>query len=172
MDIISELMNTLLPVPVEPAISKCGIAAKSVTRMRPCKSRPIARVSLLGELRNSGASMISRSAMVWRLMLGPSIPMVDLAGIDLRHAALDIEFQALVFDGARANLQFVFIELLAARAFAQQGNRRQLVIGAALGDFRLARFLGGNLFFLLRVEKQDGNLAGIARLFVVFFRFT
>jgi len=33
-------------------------------RMRPCKSRPIASVNLLGEFMNSGASRISRRAMV------------------------------------------------------------------------------------------------------------
>src|SRR5258707_4695786 len=81
MDIINELMNTLLPVPVEPAMSKCGMAARSVTRMRPCRSRPMASVNLLGEFRNSGASMISRSAMVCRLILGTSMPMVDLPGM-------------------------------------------------------------------------------------------
>ena len=64
MDISSELMNTLLPVPVDPAISKCGMLARSVTRIRPCKSRPIARVSLLDEPTNSCASTISRSAIV------------------------------------------------------------------------------------------------------------
>ncbi len=85
-------MNTLLPVPVEPAISKCGMAARSVTRMRPCRSRPMASVSLLGEFRNSGDSMISRSAMVWRLMLGTSMPMVDFPG--MRSIKIDSAWSA------------------------------------------------------------------------------
>ena len=81
MDIISELMNTLLPVPVDPAISKCGIAARSVTRMRPCKSRPIASVSLLGridELRRLD-NFPQRNGLP--VILGTSIPMVDFPGI-------------------------------------------------------------------------------------------
>jgi len=52
-----------LSVPVEPAISKCGMAAKVGDSYAPMQIAPIASVSLLGELRNSGASMMSRSAM-------------------------------------------------------------------------------------------------------------
>ena len=74
-------MKTLLPVPVEPAISRCGIEARSVTRIRPCRSRPIASVSLLDEPTNSCASTISRSAIVCRVMFGTSMPIVDFPGI-------------------------------------------------------------------------------------------
>src|SRR6266852_2300551 len=92
------------------------------------------------------------------------------AGIDLRDAALNVEFQALVFDGARTDFELVFIELVAAFAFAQQGNRRQLVIRAALGDLRLAGFPGRRFFLAIR-QKQNGNLPRIARPFLVFVVF-
>ena len=55
--------------------------AKSVTRIRPCKSRPIASVNLLAEPTNSCASMISRSAIVCRFTFGTSMPIVDFPGI-------------------------------------------------------------------------------------------
>ncbi len=45
--IISELIQTDLPEPVEPAISKCGIFARSATVTCPEISRPSATVSLL-----------------------------------------------------------------------------------------------------------------------------
>src|SRR5207253_5239477 len=47
----------------------------------------------------------------------------DRAGVDLRDASLDVEFLALGFDGTRALLQFLFVELPAALAFVQQRRR-------------------------------------------------
>ena len=62
IDMIMELIITLLPEPVEPAISRCGMASRSATAMRPLMSLPSASVSfdfdadeLLG-LRGSGAA--------------------------------------------------------------------------------------------------------------------
>ena len=45
MDMIIALMATDLPAPVEPAISRCGILARSAVTMRPLMSLPIASVS-------------------------------------------------------------------------------------------------------------------------------
>src|SRR5712672_2527513 len=187
IDISSELMKTLLPVPVEPAISRCGMLAKSVTRIRPCKSRPIASVNLLAEPTNSCASMISRSAIVCRFTFGTSMPIVDFPGIrsivldsrfrlelkrghyrawiDLRHAPLYIEFQALFFNRPRAVLQFLFVQLLRTFPFAQQIDRRQFVICIGLGDFRVGRFLRGFFRFLL-IQKEDGRFVRCAFFFV------
>ena len=66
MEMIIELMKTLLPVPVAPAISRCGICARSVIRMRPIRSLPIVRDSFEDELTNSGDSIASRNAIVCR----------------------------------------------------------------------------------------------------------
>ena len=74
-------MNTLLPVPVEPAISRCGICVRSAARMRPIRSLPSGSVSLEGECENSGDSITSRRAMVSRRALGTSMPTVDLPGM-------------------------------------------------------------------------------------------
>jgi hypothetical protein len=52
----------------------------------------MANVSLLGELVNSAASIISRKAMVSRRSLGTSIPMVDLPG--MRSIRIDSAFNA------------------------------------------------------------------------------
>ena len=45
IDMMKALMATLLPAPVEPAISRWGIPARSATTMRPLMSLPSASVS-------------------------------------------------------------------------------------------------------------------------------
>ena len=40
IDMIMELIMTLLPDPVEPAISRCGMDSSAATRMRPLMSLP------------------------------------------------------------------------------------------------------------------------------------
>ena len=61
IDMISELSITLLPDPVDPAISRCGIESSAVTLMRPLMSLPSAMVSGEGggvetpPIRESGA---------------------------------------------------------------------------------------------------------------------
>ena len=58
--IIIALMATDLPDPVEPAISTCGIDARSAVTMRPLMSLPIASVSRERALLNVSDSSTSR----------------------------------------------------------------------------------------------------------------
>ena len=81
IDMISELSITLLPDPVEPAISKCGIESSAATLMRPLMSLPSATVSGEAEFRNSSDSRIWRRLMISRLVLGTSMPTVGLPGM-------------------------------------------------------------------------------------------
>ena len=99
-------MNTLLPVPVEPAISRCGICVNSAARMRPIKSLPRGSVSLEDECENSGDSMMSRSAIVSRRALGTSIPTVDLPG--MRSIRIDSARSARQRSSARPGNPAVF----------------------------------------------------------------
>src|SRR6266481_4223308 len=187
MDIIRELMNTLLPVPVEPAINKCGMAARSVIRMRPCKSRPIASVNLLGEFTNSGASRISRSAIVCRLRFGTSIPIVDFPGMrsiridsacSARHKSsvspvmrvyLNVKFQAFLLDRARPLLQLHLIQFVAALALAQQGRGRQLIARAALCNLGLSGLLCRSFLRFAVEHKNRRSLRGVRRFLFVLF---
>ena len=61
---MSELIPTLLPEPVVPAISRCGIARRSSTTGSPWMSLPRASVSGEGECWNRSDSMTSRMAMI------------------------------------------------------------------------------------------------------------
>ena len=60
IDAIIVWIDTDLPVPVAPAISRCGIIARSAAIGRPAISLPSAIVSWLRAAANSSASMISR----------------------------------------------------------------------------------------------------------------
>src|SRR6266581_750474 len=90
METSKELMNTLLPVPVEPAMSRCGICVNSETRMRPMRSLPMARLSLLeffGALR-AVQQIRARQAVGRRAAGNPR-----LAGEFLRRYAGDFRVQ-------------------------------------------------------------------------------
>src|SRR5574341_477139 len=78
MDMIMALMVTLLPEPVEPAMSRWGMVARSATTMRPLMSLPMESVSFDLDPVNSCASMTSRSQMVSRSRLGTWMPTVLL----------------------------------------------------------------------------------------------
>ena len=67
---IMALMATLLPEPVDPAISRCGIPFRSAVTMRPLMSLPSAIVSFDFEPMNSCDSMFSRSQMISRSRFG------------------------------------------------------------------------------------------------------
>ena len=67
---MNALMATLLPEPVEPAISRCGMVFRSAVTMRPLMSLPIASVIFDFEPRNSCDSTTSRSQMVSRSWFG------------------------------------------------------------------------------------------------------
>ena len=72
---------TLLPDPVEPAISRCGMDSSAATLMRPLMSLPSEIVIGDCELRNSSDSRIWRRLMTSRLLFGTSMPTVGLPGM-------------------------------------------------------------------------------------------
>ena len=79
--IIRQLMATLLPEPVCPAMSKCGILAISATIGRPVISFPRAIVTHDGLLRKASLSITSRKETIDTLPLGISIPTALFPGI-------------------------------------------------------------------------------------------
>ncbi len=78
---ISAFNITLLPLPVEPAISRCGIFSNSEIRMRPLMSLPIAMQSRDEASPNSSDSRICRRLIVSRREFGTSMPTVGLPGM-------------------------------------------------------------------------------------------
>ncbi len=78
---IMALMATLLPDPVEPAISRCGMEARSAVTRRPLMSLPMESVSRDLPPMNSCDSITSRSQIVSRSRLGTCIPTVLLPGM-------------------------------------------------------------------------------------------
>ena len=75
---IMALMATDLPLPVEPAMSTWGMAARSAVTMRPLMSLPMAMVRRDLALWNSSDSRQSRRWMVSRRWLGTWMPTVFL----------------------------------------------------------------------------------------------
>src|SRR5262245_45292929 len=75
------LMPTDLPAPVEPAISRWGIVARSDMYGSPWMVLPSASVSFDVDRRYDSDSSRSRSDICSRLRLGIWIPTVDLPGI-------------------------------------------------------------------------------------------
>ncbi len=84
-DMSSALMHTDLPVPVEPAMSRCGIGARSRTMRSPPTSLPMPSMSGLASGIGPVASTSPRVTVV-RCSLGTSMPMSDLPGIGREHA--------------------------------------------------------------------------------------
>jgi len=75
---INELTQTLFPLPVEPAIKRCGALITSMTTGSPIRLRP----STIGMPKLVGSEpSISRKPMMSRLRLGISTPTADLPGI-------------------------------------------------------------------------------------------
>ncbi len=72
------LMATDLPEPVEPAISTCGIEARSAVTMRPLMSLPMASVRRAFDLAKVSDSSTSRRWMVSRSWFGTWMPTVLL----------------------------------------------------------------------------------------------
>ncbi len=75
------LRPTLLPDPVEPATSRCGILDSEVTKTSPSCVRPIAIVSGSFGRRKLSCSSSGRSAISSRRRFGTSIPTVGRPGI-------------------------------------------------------------------------------------------
>ena len=78
---MSALTMTLLPEPVAPAISRCGILDRSTAWARPATSRPSANVSVDPDAEKSTSSRIRRSATMLNSLLGISMPTALLPGI-------------------------------------------------------------------------------------------
>ena len=74
-------MQTDLPEPVAPAISRCGIFAISVTFVFPEISFPTAKLILDFAVWNSGDSIRSRKATITFSLFGTSIPTAAFPGI-------------------------------------------------------------------------------------------
>ena len=85
---IMELIMTLLPDPVDPAISKCGIASSEATLMRPLMSLPSGMVRCECDCENSSDSSICLRAISSRRVLGTSTPTVGLPG--MRSIRMDL----------------------------------------------------------------------------------
>ena len=75
------LRQTLLPVPVLPAINRCGILAKSTTMGVPETSFPRKTGMFIFALWVSDSSITSRKRTTCRVSLGTSIPTVFFPGI-------------------------------------------------------------------------------------------
>ena len=78
---MSALTMTLLPEPVAPAMSRCGILARSTACALPATSRPRAKVSVEPEALKSTSSRIRRKATTLKSALGISMPTALLPGI-------------------------------------------------------------------------------------------
>ena len=78
---IIELSITLLPAPVDPAISRCGIDSRAATLMRPLMSLPRHMVRRECESMNSSDSRIWRRLITSRRVFGTSMPTVGLPGM-------------------------------------------------------------------------------------------
>ena len=79
-----QLMQLDLPAPVAPAISRCGVVARSRNTASPAMSLPIATSSGPVAAAASGARSRSPRATSWRVWLGTSTPIADLPGIGAR----------------------------------------------------------------------------------------
>ena len=73
--------HTDLPEPVAPAISRCGIFARSAITGRPSRSLPSATGSAARAELYSGCSTISRNATISGFGFGTSIPTAPFPGI-------------------------------------------------------------------------------------------
>ncbi len=81
MDTTMPFMQTLFPLPVEPATSKCGILLSSANTACPVISRPNATCNNASGLAPSFDSNTSRSVTMATSLLGTSIPIADFPGI-------------------------------------------------------------------------------------------
>ena len=81
MPAIRALMQTLLPDPVAPAISRCGIRVRSPTTVLPETSVPIASDSSVRSFWKVGVWMISRKVTRLVALLGTSIPRAGFPGM-------------------------------------------------------------------------------------------
>ena len=89
---ITQFTSTLLPEPVWPATSRCGMLARSVQWILPLMSLPSANVRMDFDWRKLGESMTSLRAITSRFRLGTSTPTVGLPG--MRSTRIDSHSRA------------------------------------------------------------------------------
>ena len=95
---ISELSITLLPDPVDPAISRCGIDSSAATLIRPLMSLPSATVSLRVRIPELvGFENLAQADESRACVLGTSMPDRRLAGNALDENRFGLQAQAQVF---------------------------------------------------------------------------
>ena len=75
------LSPTDFPCPVAPAISKCGIRARSAIKVSLAMVLPITMGSSMGRFMNFSVENIVLRCTVSRFLLGTSMPMVPLPGM-------------------------------------------------------------------------------------------
>ena len=78
---MSALTMTLLPEPVAPAISRCGILPRSTAIGRSPTSRPSAKVRRVPDALKSSSWRIGRSGTIMKSLFGISMPTALLPGI-------------------------------------------------------------------------------------------
>ncbi len=83
-DVMMQLMPLDLPAPVAPAISRCGVVARSRNTALPAMSLPTATSSGPVAAAASGDASRSPSATSWRVWLGTSTPIAERPGIGAR----------------------------------------------------------------------------------------
>ena len=100
------LIATDLPVPVAPAMSRCGILARSATIGLPSMSRPSTSGSMPREPSHSGDSSSSRSVTMRALGFGTSTPTAPLPGIGATR--IDGARIAMARSSASATMRWAF----------------------------------------------------------------
>ena len=88
---------TLLPDPVDPAISRCGMDSSAATRIRPLMSLPSGMVRREADCANSSLSSIWRSAITSRLGIGHLDAHGRLAGNALDENGFGLQAEAQIF---------------------------------------------------------------------------
>ncbi len=80
MPVMIELMHTLLPDPVAPAMSRCGMAPRSTVTAPPDTSRPRGMRRKPFSFRYASDSNTPRSETIDTLLLGTSMPTMGRPG--------------------------------------------------------------------------------------------
>ena len=77
-------MQTDFPVPVAPAMRRCGARARSMQMVRPEMFLPRRRGSCWVQVCHCFSSIMPRMETLWRTVLGTSMPMSDSWGMGVR----------------------------------------------------------------------------------------
>ena len=109
-EVMIELMPELLPAPVAPATSVCGILARSIRSDAPLMSRPTATSIAPLALAASGEVKMSPTATIWRSSFGTSTPIACLPGIG---AMMRTSGDAMAY--AMSSVRFLILDTLTPR---------------------------------------------------------